>query len=337
MAYKLNDLALKWINYENRLINDIKLNIRTAYKNFPSIPQDIEDILKETNRDVFFTKYLNFYNQNAEVMVSVSGSQRRRINVKVGNKKLDVPQYIWNEINSYNPPLTLPQDRDKLLGYAWEIAGEYIIDESLKRLSNQKELNQLVQGIRKVPTLNGYKQNISVDYSYEINNEVDRNNIKSSALNIDSKSNLYNFHIGDIYLDDFNRIISINYSQDYQNLIDYIVTHIITTKYGNQHVVFYSPSGTKRAITLGSVLSDVGNLHLKNQLSNNDIIKEASNIYFNNKEYYDSIGVKGEDFITFWIEGRKQKMSSELEKEILKQAADTASKQIATSLWYGKK
>ena len=177
MAYKLNDLALKWINYENRLINNIKLNIRIAYKNFPSIPQDIEDILKETNRDVFFTKYLNFYNQNAEVAVSVSGSQRRRINVKVGNKKLDVPQYIWNEINSYNPPLTLPQDRDKLLGYAWEIAGEYIIDESLKKLSNQKELNQLVQGIRKVHILNGYKQNISVDYSYEINNEVDRNNI----------------------------------------------------------------------------------------------------------------------------------------------------------------
>ena len=84
-------------------------------------------------------------------------------------------------------------------------------------------------------------------------------------------------------------------------------------------------------------MSDVGNLHLKNQLSNNDIIKEASNIYFNNKEYYDSIGVKGEDFITFWMEGRKQKMSSELEKEVWKQAANTASKQIATSLWYGKK
>lgn len=337
MAYKLNDLASKWINYENRLINNIKLNIRIAYKNLSPIPQDIEDILKETNRDKFFTKYLNFYHQNAEVRVSVTGNQRRRINVKVGNKKIDVPQHIWNEINSYNPPLALPQDKDKLLGYAWEIAGEYIIDESLKKLSNQKELNQLAQGIKKELPLNGCKQNISVDYTYEINNEVDRSNIKTSTLNIDSKSNLYNFHIGDIYLDDFNRIISTNYSQDYQNLVDYIVTHIITTKYGNQHVVFYSPSGTKQAITLGSVLSDVGGLHLKNQLSNNDIIKEATNIYFDNKEYYDSIGVKGEDFVTFWVEGRKQKMSSELEKEVLKQAANTASKQIATSLWYGKK
>lgn len=337
MAYKLTELASKWIRYENNLINIIKNDIKRVYGN-NNIPKDIQEILKEDNRDAFFTKYLNYAHQNIVVNASVSGNQRRRINVTVNNNKMKVPKYIWDEINSYNPPLTLPGDEEKLVGYAWEIAGEYIIDESLKEISKQTDLeSKRIAGIVKTQPSKNIKHTIGVDYSYDIYYPINRNTVGFSTLNIDTKSNLYNFHIADLYLADFINILNTNYSQDCKNLVDYIITHIITTKYSDQHAVFYSPSGNKQAITLGSVLTDnIGKLHLKNQLSNDDIIKEAKKIYFNNREYYDSIGVNGKDFITFWVEGRKQKMSSDLEKKVLQQAANAASKQIATELWYGK-
>lgn len=337
MALKpLDDLATKWINYENRLVESLKRQIRKNYGS-SNIPERIRVILDETDRDRFFTKYLNYASENVSVDVTVTGKERRRLNVKVGNKKLEVPQHIWSEINSYEPPLTVEKNTPELLGYAWEVAGEYIVDNALKALSNQKTLTRLLtDGITKVQPINEAKQDISVDYAYDVVTPIDRNNVGVQRLNIDTKSNLYNFHLGDIYVDEFNRVLQTNYSQDYQNLVDYLKVHIINKKYGNKDVIFYSPSGTKSALTLGSVLSNPGGLHFKDQMSNNEIIKEATEIYMKNRAYYEEIGESGYNFIKFTIEGRNNKYSDQLEKDIINQAAETSSKKIAAALWYGR-
>lgn len=333
----MQELYYKYAQREDRLITFLKSRIK---EQFDEKDPMIAAILKSTSRDDFFSRFLHFNQEGKKYSVSVSGTQRRRINVKCEgiNKNITVPQHIWDEINQYD--LTLKDNRAQLEGYGWEVVANHILNTDHELLGKLKDdignaiINQ-----------NGgkTKTRFDVDFTYSFAEKIDNSNANRLTMNVDAKSNIYNFGLGTLSNEEAKTLFGKKLTDEDNNeyhVMDYIKLHILNKKFNKPEAyIFYAPQNA-RAMTLSSVLNNSVNLYLKSGggkfPSNQEIFLEAARLYQDNIDYYQEQGYTPNDIINFLMEGRKNTMSTQLRKELMEDTRTAVEKKVRdVSLWYG--
>lgn len=333
----MNELYEKYAQREDKLIAFLKSRIKEQFnENDPSIAA----ILKSTNRDDFFSKFLHFNQEGKKHSVTVSGKQRRRINVKCDgiNKNITIPKQVWDEINQYD--LTLEDNKAQLEGYGWEVVADHILNTDHELLGKLKDdIGNAIVNKNSGKT----KTRFDVDFTYNLYEQIDRNNVYAHTMNVDAKSNIYNFGLGTLSNEETKTLFEkklTDESNDGYHIMDYIKLHILNKKFNKPEAyIFYAPQNA-RAMTLSSVVNNSVNLYLKSGgekfPSNQEIFLEAAKLYQDNIAYYKEQGYTPNDIINFLIEGRKNTMSTQLRKELMEDTRAAVEKKVRdVSLWYG--